>query len=167
LCISLPDLEKQGGNLTVECILRGINFAMKEREIDYIRNLYIQLDNVSSNKCFTIYSVLIELIKNGIFKKVKVSYLIVGHTHEDIDALIGIQNIFILAIILSRLHIGSIVTKLRVQDISTIEEFKQKVLAALKTSHGKVKDVQVVLGIPDYDKMFCQIMPDIKGMKAI
>ena len=74
----------------MECILRGIEFAMIERKIDHIRNLYIQLDNVSSNKCFTIYSVLIELIKSGIIKKVKVSYLIVGHTHEDIDALIGL-----------------------------------------------------------------------------
>jgi len=89
LCVSLPDLEKQGGNLTVECILRGLEFAMKERNIEYIRNLYIQLDNVSSNKCFTIYSVLVELAKNVIIKKVKVSYLIVGHTHEDIDSLIG------------------------------------------------------------------------------
>ena len=90
LCISLPDLEKQGGNLTVECKLRGVDFAMKERRIEYIRNLYIQLVNVSSNKYFTIYSALVELIKNGIIKKVKVSYLIVGHTHEDIDALIGV-----------------------------------------------------------------------------
>jgi hypothetical protein len=70
--------------------MQGIEFAMKERNIDYIRNLYIQLDNVSSNKCFTIYSALIEVLKNGMIKKVKVSYLIVGHTHEDIDALIGI-----------------------------------------------------------------------------
>jgi len=75
LCVSLPDLEKQGGNLTVECILRGIEFAMKEMNINYIRNLYVQLDNVSSNKCFTIYSVLIELSKNGMFRKVKVLIL--------------------------------------------------------------------------------------------
>ena len=33
---------------------------------------------------------LIELIKNGITKKEKVSYQIVGHSHEDIDALIGL-----------------------------------------------------------------------------
>lgn len=96
LCVSLPDLEKQGGNLTVECILRGIEFAMKEKNLSFIRNLYIQLDNVSSNKCFTIFAVLIELAKNGIFKKVKVSYLIVGHTHEDIDALIGMFLMFYL-----------------------------------------------------------------------
>jgi uncharacterized short protein YbdD (DUF466 family) len=39
-----------------------------------------------------------------------------------------------------------------------------KVLAALKISHGKVKDVKLVLGIPDYDKLFSQFMPDIKGI---
>ena len=93
--VSLPGREKQGGNLTVECILRGVDFAMKEKNLNFIRNLYIQLDNVSSNKCFTIYAVLIELLKNGIVKKVKVSYLIVGHTHEDIDALIGEMLIII------------------------------------------------------------------------
>lgn len=49
------------------------------------------------------------------------------------------------------------------QDIATFEEFRGKVLTALKDSHGKVKDVELMLGIPDYDKEFSQIMPDIKG----
>ena len=40
-------------------------------------------------------------------------------------------------------------------------------MAALKSSHSKVKDVQLVLGIPDYDKVFSQIMPDIKGIIQI
>jgi hypothetical protein len=52
-----------------------------------------------------------------------------------------------------------------VQDIASFEEFKVKVLAALKITHSQVKDVQLVLGIPDYDKVFSQIMPDIKGIK--
>ena len=38
-------------------------------------------------------------------------------------------------------------------------------MAALKVSHGAVKDVQLVVGIPDYDKVFNVVMPDIKGMK--
>jgi len=71
--VTIPDIEKQGGNLTVECIIRGIQFAMKFSNVVKIRNLYIQLDNVSSNKC----------------KKIKIHYLVVGHTHEDIDALTG------------------------------------------------------------------------------
>lgn len=39
-------------------------------------------------------------------------------------------------------------------------------LAALKeTTECKVKDVLLVVGIPDYDKVFSQIMADIKGIK--
>ncbi len=49
-------------------------------------------------------------------------------------------------------------------DIGTFEEFKEKVVAALRTSHGKVKDVQLVVGIPDYDQVFSPIMADIKGI---
>ena len=40
-----------------------------------------------------------------------------------------------------------------------------KVLAALKIPHGKVKKVQLAIGIPDYDKHFSQLMPDIKDIK--
>jgi hypothetical protein len=90
LVVTYPDIEKQGGNLTVECIMRGIEFAMKTAHIGKVRNLYIQLDNVSSNKCYTIISSMTALVSTGVCKKVKIHYLIVGHTHEDIDALIGI-----------------------------------------------------------------------------
>ena len=88
--VTYPDIEKQGGNLTVECIIRGIQFAMKYSTITKIRNIYIQLDNVSSNKCYTIISAMTALVSCGVCKKIKIHYLVVGHTHEDIDALIGI-----------------------------------------------------------------------------
>jgi hypothetical protein len=89
LVVTNPDIEKQGGNLTVECILRGIRFAMKQANMIKMRNLYIQLDNVSSNKCYSIISSMAAVVASGICKKIKINYLIVGHTHEDIDGLIG------------------------------------------------------------------------------
>ena len=50
------------------------------------RKLYLQLDNCGSenkNKYFmTFLAVLVHL---GVFEKIKVSFLMVGHTHEDID----------------------------------------------------------------------------------
>jgi len=70
--------------------MRGLRFAMKTANIMKLRNLYIQLDNVSSNKCYTIISSMTALVSTSVCKKVKLHYLIVGHTHEDIDALIGI-----------------------------------------------------------------------------
>ena len=90
LVVTLPDIEKQGGNLTVECIMRGIAFVMKQTNLTKLRNLYIQLDNVSSNKCYSIISSMSAIVATGICKKIKINYLIVGHTHEDIDGLIGI-----------------------------------------------------------------------------
>lgn len=89
LVVTLPDIEKQGGNLTVECILRAMEFAMRQSNMIKIRNLYIQLDNVSSNKCYSIISSMAAVVATGICKKIKINYLIVGHTHEDIDGLIG------------------------------------------------------------------------------
>jgi len=89
--VTFPDIERQGGNLTVECIMRGIKFAMMNANILKVRNLYIQLDNVSSNKCYTIISSMTALVSCGVCKKIKIHYLVVGHTHEDIDALIGIK----------------------------------------------------------------------------
>ena len=47
--------------------------------------LYLQLDNVSHNKGMNLYTYLSFLVHTGVFRKVKVNYLLVGHTHENID----------------------------------------------------------------------------------
>jgi hypothetical protein len=83
---SIGELEKKGGNLTVEVILRAVREALKARQGRSIRNLYVQLDNVSSNKCHSVIAGMAVLCLLGVVRKVKLSYLIVGHTHEDVDA---------------------------------------------------------------------------------
>lgn len=87
--MSFPALENQGANLTVEAHLRGISFASKVRNVDNFRNVYVQIDNTGSNKYSTVIVACALLVVLGISKKIKVNYLEVGHTHEDIDALIG------------------------------------------------------------------------------
>ncbi|KAL3675182.1 hypothetical protein R1sor_025130 [Riccia sorocarpa] len=48
---------------------------------------YIQLDNSGKdNKNWAVMSFLSELVMRGVFKTVVMSFLIVGHTHEDVDA---------------------------------------------------------------------------------
>ncbi|XP_030841361.1 uncharacterized protein LOC115924008 isoform X2 [Strongylocentrotus purpuratus] len=48
--------------------------------------LYLQLDNTSrENKNRHLFSFLSLLLELNIFKKIKVGFLMVGHTHEDID----------------------------------------------------------------------------------
>jgi hypothetical protein len=51
--------------------------------------LYLQADSASDNKNYTVAAYLEWLVRAGVFKKVKISFLPVGHTHEDIDAAFG------------------------------------------------------------------------------
>jgi hypothetical protein len=47
--------------------------------------LFIQLDNVGTNKNHHLLAYCSWLVKTGVFKKVKIGFLIAGHTHENID----------------------------------------------------------------------------------
>ena len=48
--------------------------------------LYIQLDNTArENKNSTVFGYLSMLVNQGIFRKIKVNFLLVGHTHDHID----------------------------------------------------------------------------------
>ena len=45
--------------------------------------LYVQLDNTArENKNSTVFGYLSMLVERGIFKKIKVKVLLVGHTHD-------------------------------------------------------------------------------------
>jgi len=92
------------------------------------------------------------LVKLGICKKVKVNFLEVGHTHEDIDALIG-----------------SVVTKLRQLDLRTFEERVEAIKSALNHMEtGQVKDVQEIIGMTDFESGLDDIFPkQLTGMMEI
>ena len=52
--------------------------------------LYVQLDNCTKdNKCRYVFCFWSLLVAKDIFKEVFVSFLMVGHTHDDIDASFG------------------------------------------------------------------------------
>ena len=56
---------------------------------DLPKVLYLQLDNTSrENKNQVVFSYLNMLVELGIFKKVKVGFLLVGHTHDHIDQMV-------------------------------------------------------------------------------
>jgi hypothetical protein len=55
--------------------------------------LNIQLDNAcSDNKNRYVFNFFFLLVHKGVFHKVYVNFLFVGHTHEDIDAMFGRWN---------------------------------------------------------------------------
>ena len=49
--------------------------------------LYVQLDNVNSNKSQLLMAYASLLVKLNVFEKIKINFLLVGHTHENIDQL--------------------------------------------------------------------------------
>ena len=65
----------QGANLTFECILQDLNMYLDESGIKKLRNLYVQLDSVSSNKSYTLASAIAALIYPDMRMKVKVPYI--------------------------------------------------------------------------------------------
>jgi hypothetical protein len=79
-----------GGNVTVEVIWRTLIKLQELRQI-WAEDLHVQLDNTSKdNKNHTVFGFLAWLVAEGHFVNATVSFLPVGHTHEDIDALFGV-----------------------------------------------------------------------------
>ncbi len=73
------------GNFVPNVLLRVLDIYKEEN--GYLPPvLYLQLDNTCrENKNKFVFSVLSYLVAMGVFKKIKVNFLVVGHTHEDID----------------------------------------------------------------------------------
>tara|TARA_R110001592_G_scaffold25888_1_gene97805 strand:- start:190 stop:3027 length:2838 start_codon:yes stop_codon:yes gene_type:complete len=86
----VDDSVKGGGNVTCEIVYETLKKLQEQREV-WPPVLDIRLDNTTKdnkNKC--VFGFFAWLVLTDVFKKVRVRYLSVGHTHEDIDALFGI-----------------------------------------------------------------------------
>ena len=58
----------QSANLTFECISQGFFMYVDESGIKELRNLYVQLDNFSSNKSYNSAAAFTALVYLGICK---------------------------------------------------------------------------------------------------
>ena len=79
-----------GANFNIEVVRRTLEEVIKQRreenqDVVLPPTLYLQLDNASDNKSKALLAFCDGLVEQGVFKKVKLSFLLVGHTHEDID----------------------------------------------------------------------------------
>ena len=91
-CIAWDDRLKKDGLLWATGLLEVLLDLKKEYDAknqQWPHTLYLQADNASDNKNFVMYALCQLLRDKGIFKKVKLSFLPVGHTHEDVDACFG------------------------------------------------------------------------------
>lgn len=90
-----------GGNLTIEILYRTLKKQQLQRK-SWPEELFLQLDNTcSDNKNRAVLGYLGYLVAAGTFKKITLSFLPVGHTHEDIDALFGVIMRCVIVVVLS------------------------------------------------------------------
>ena len=79
-----PGHVAQGNNVTIQTIFSTLLHMQSGRTSEQI--LFLQLDNTGKqNKGQYLFGFLALLIKYRVFKEILVSFLPVGHTHEDID----------------------------------------------------------------------------------
>jgi general stress protein 26 len=81
-----PDHEEQGQNSTIQCLWEVIvdQYFANGKKLPNV--LFLQLDNTTKqNKGRFLMAFLALLVHHGVFERIYVCFLPVGHTHEDID----------------------------------------------------------------------------------
>ncbi|XP_076106142.1 uncharacterized protein LOC143074678 [Mytilus galloprovincialis] len=75
-------------NVTLNCLLKVLHHVKEINDNALPPVLYLQADNCGKdNKNHFVLMFLAALVKAEVFKKIKLSFLMVGHTHEDVDQL--------------------------------------------------------------------------------
>ncbi|XP_068680383.1 uncharacterized protein [Montipora foliosa] len=78
-------------NLTMTVLSDVLVYCADEYDLPPV--LYLQFDNcVRENKNRFMFALLALLVEEKIFEKIRVNFLPVGHTHEDIDAFFGVYS---------------------------------------------------------------------------
>ena len=80
---TVNDTIKGDANLNIEGIRRTLADLYETEPMP--KTVYIQADNASDNKCWAMLAFLGTLVFHGYTNDVYLSFLLVGHTHEDID----------------------------------------------------------------------------------
>ena len=91
--------------------------------------LFLQLDNTASeNRNNTMLQYCALLVQTGVFRKVEIHFLMVGHTHEDVDQMF------------SRISYNF---KRRTLPLFSVSGLKQAILSSLQVVHEVQTVVQV------------------------
>ena len=105
------DQVKHDTNFTIECLRRAL--LKYEEEVGKLPGvLYLQMDNGPDQKSKQFLAFLAYLVERNVFHTIKVSYLIVGHTHEDIDQYFSCISRYIRKWLKSLLSIGCLLQAL-------------------------------------------------------
>lgn len=84
---------KSGANVACEVLLHEIERRLDHcllHDVPFPRILYLQLDGGPENTSKSMYALTEHLVRSGVFDRIELARLPVGHTHEDIDAMFGV-----------------------------------------------------------------------------
>ncbi len=86
----------KGARPPVEIVHRTLTKLAETRKV-WPKNFILQLDNTyAENKNHTVMAYVAYLVAAGVFESVQVRFLMVGHTHEDIDGYFGLLRRFLM-----------------------------------------------------------------------
>jgi hypothetical protein len=131
LYIGHPPL-RFGANFVLECLWRTLlklNLEYQRLRLTWPPTLKLQLDNASDNKAFAVLGTFSYFVLAKVFKKVTLNFLIVGHTHEDIDQYFSTIARRLNKLVYSRNGRG----------VYSLEDFHKVVLEAFQTESKKPK----------------------------
>ena len=74
-----------GSNLTIECMHRSLDELRKRLGDQMPRTWNVQMDSAGDNKCKFVFAYFAHCVAVGGVTDIEVNFLMVGHTHEDID----------------------------------------------------------------------------------
>ena len=112
----------------VIAILNDVLIKNLEDEKQLPETLYLQLDNCGrENKNKYVFTYCHFLVAFGVFKKVKVSFLPVGHTHNDVDQFFQRIN-----------------KRLSGKDCLTLWELQNAIFESYKSNKGRCIEIQTV-----------------------
>ena len=77
---------KGGANLIIDILRRTLLYLDDNGKLPCVNpSLYLQIDNCGENINKTLIAFLTDLVRKKVFRKIKACFLVVGHTHDDID----------------------------------------------------------------------------------
>jgi hypothetical protein len=132
-CFWASEQVTQDTNLSITCLLRCLKHIQKQifRKCKGTlpKMLCLQLDNASENKSKHFLAFMAYLVEIGAFDVIKLSYLIVAHTHEDVDQWFSVWSRFL---------------KYVLMQVLTIAAFVEGLMSAFKSEASKPKCVEQI-----------------------
>lgn len=93
--------------------------------------------------------------------------MLVGHTHEDVDAIIGkvLEKNYLCFYIFYILFLYKVLGGIRRKDMFTFPQYEEACGETLKSMNCRIISCRQLIGIPDYDEIFSDFnISNVQGL---